>query len=36
MLVSYNSEKKDDGSVGVDNCNALRGRCDKGRRKFCK
>jgi hypothetical protein len=28
--------KKDDGSVGVDNCSALRGGNDKGRRQFCK
>ena len=32
----YVTLKKDDESVGVDNCSALRGGNDKGRRQFCK
>jgi hypothetical protein len=32
----YVTLKKDDGSVGVDNCSALGGSNDKGRRQFCR
>jgi hypothetical protein len=32
----YVTLKQDDESVGVDNCSALGGGNDKGRRQFCK